>query len=990
LESIDGAGAVEREGTGLQADYRDRFPSQREALWETAMNCGYNFDAAKPGAATGLTSTSHAVGTPSPDPTVTYAWTRAGDDASGVAGYGVSITSAPAMPAAIEDIGDVTAYTTAVLPYGSYYFNIRALDRDGNWSDDYASFGPVTVRAPEPSDLTAYRLSGWEHPLVPRNDTAATATTAVVSPTLDGNTTNTYWSVRGINQGESGTSVGFVSRVYVDGVYRWWSGWGAIGAGSSFYGINMGPFAVRGGRHSMSTRHDALDAVPETDETNNVFGRQWIWSPRQLEAETPVVRVAPPRGDDGWEDVTEGVLWYNCDGLRTSGLAGWWNAVYIRPLDDTENLDLRLHPMSTGATDGFASNLGYSARPAGYLDAVLTNRNTVSELQWDAGVLNNSGATGSYEAVHVTSRSFSFGDSLTFTMDAGDCLDLVEFHVAAGNTGMVSVTVDADPADGPLTVLWLDETFTTGTLSSYAAASVTAATDGRARLDISVGDEGYNGLVIYRDPKDGLDPVQYTLEIQSMPPDFLPLEAAGWHAPIVPRPADDGAAGLVALPDTLYGNVAGTYLNFAVRNESPAASPDGLLVRAYYDGVYRAWFSWGSFPANGNGLFNWDYAWNFAGGRHTLDMRLDPLQTVEEVDETNNAYGEQYVWSPLSLAAGATATRPAPPDRTGGWDNISSGEALWYNSDGLRIPSRTEWWHAIAVMPGAGSDVDIRVHDPLDGAKDGFAANKVTSGWGEGSSDFVLVNYNATDVGRQDVGVLRQSGSADYTAEHVAALYMGPPGDGLDGQEIPAGHILDLHEFLIDPADLTGGVLDVTLVPMGGDVDWGVSLHPANVPFQSKSTVVPGGAAWSNGAGLGEEFSATIPEAGYYCLAVWKAKAADLPVSGSYRLVFGADVIAVPDGVPTSTGLAQIYPNPFNPMTTIAFDLARPGMAEVAVYNLQGAVVRTLVRESRPAGRHEVTWDGADDGGRRTASGVYMVRFKAGGTAQMKKLVLVK
>jgi hypothetical protein len=975
---------------GFLADFAARFPSLREGLWETGMNCGYNFDAAAPGYVSNLTSSSHVVGTPSPDPTITYTWTRATDDASGIDGYGISITTSPGLPSAVKDIEDVTSYTTPILAPGNYYFNIRARDRDGNWSGSYRWFGPVTVRDPEPSDLTSYQPTGWQHPLVPRNDTTATGSSASVSPYLDGNAASTYWNVRGINQGESSTSTGFVSRLYVDNVYRYWAGWGAVGAGGSFYGVNLGPFSVRGGRHSMAVRYDALDAVAETNEANNVYGSQWVWTPYPLTANTPVVRSAPPAGTDGWDDVTEGTLWYNCDGLRT-GSTGWWNAVYVRSTDNSQNLDLRLHPVSTGATNGFTTNLGYSTRPAGYLDAVLTNRNVVAETQWDVGVLNNSGATSSYEAVHVTSFGLTFGDSLTLSMGANDYLDLVEFYVGSGNTGFVSVTVDVDPADGPLTLLWLDETFTTGTLSSYSAGSVTSSTDGRARLDFEVADTGYNGLVIYRDPRNGGDALQYTLEIQNTPPDFLPYEAAGWHAPIVPRPADDGTGSLVALPDTLYGNVASTYLNFAVRNESPTGSPTGVLVRAFIDGVYRAWITWGSFPAYTNGLFNWDYAWNFSGGRHTLDMRCDPLQAIEEIHETNNIYGEQYVWAPLALAPGATAARSSPPERTGGWDYVASGEPLWYNCDGLRIPARTNWWHAVAVMPGYDSDVDVRIHDLLTGVKSGFAANKATSSWGVESSDFVLVNYNLTTAVGQDVGVLKWSGSTGYTAEHAVSQFIGGnPAGVLDGQTIPSGRILDLHEVYLDPALLPGGVFTVTLSPMGGDVDWGLSLHPADDPFQSKSTMVPGAGAWGNPAGLGEVFSAVVPAAGYYCLAVWKAKTDDLPRDGAYRLTFGADLTDVRDDVPSATGLARVYPNPFNPMTTIAFDLAEPAAAEVAIYDLQGALVRTLVHESRPAGRHEVVWDGTDDAGRRTASGVYMVRLKAGSTAQMRKLVLVK
>ncbi|MFN2370672.1 MAG: CARDB domain-containing protein, partial [Candidatus Krumholzibacteriia bacterium] len=876
-------------------DFRDRFPGLKEALWETGMNCGYNFDGAAPGPVANLTSSSHSTSGDSPDPTVRYTWTRAADDASGIAGYGLYIAASAGMPGATQDIGDVTSYTTPVLAPGTYYFNIRAVDRDGNWSSSYRSYGPVTIRTPEPSDLTAYTPTGWTYPLVPRDDATATGSSATVSATLPGNTTGTYWNVRGINQGESGTSVGFQTRLYVDDVYRWWAGWASIGAGGSFYGTNLGPLSVPGGRHTLEARYDATEQVAETDETNNRYGRQFIWTPYVLSPGAPIVRGAPAGGQAGWDAVGGGGLWYNCDGLRT-GNPGWWTAVYVRATANSDNYEARLHAASTGAENGFATNLGYSGRPAGYLDAVLINRNVASGSSWDVGVLNNSGSTGSYEAVQTNSTSFLFGDSLTVAMAENDFMDLHEFYVSADNAGFVSVTVDTDPDAGPLTVRWLARTFETGSLSSSAAMDLTDSGTGRARLDIEIPDAGHNCLVIHRDPRDGGSALDYTLEIQRTPPDFRPLAAAGWHAPIVPRPAHDGTAGSVALPDTLHGGAPTTYLNFALRNDSPTGSPDGLLVRAYIDGVYRAWLSYGAFGGNLNSLFNWDHAWNIAGGRHTLDMRCDPLQEIEEIHETNNTYGEQYVWSPLPLAAGTAVARNTPPDRTGGWDEVASAEPLWFNCDGLRLPRNGSWWQAMAVMPAAGADVDVRLHPLLAGTKNGFGTNVVTSSWGLESSDYVLVNYSVAPLTGMDAGVLNWGGGGGYTAEHAVEVHRGANPVGTVGDlALESGRILDLHEIYLDPLVLPNGIFTVRLDEVSGNVDWGITLHRADTGYQNKSTVVTDGIAHTGLPGAGEAFSVTVPVAGYYCLAVWKSKSDDLLKHGSYTLTFSSAVSSVGD-----------------------------------------------------------------------------------------------
>lgn len=101
-------------------------------------------------------------------------------------------------------------------------------------------------------------------------------------------------------------------------------------------------------------------------------------------------------------------------------------------------------------------------------------------------------------------------------------------------------------------------------------------------------------------------------------------------------------------------------------------------------------------------------------------------------------------------------------------------------------------------------------------------------------------------------------------------------------------------------------------------------------------------------------------------------------------------------GIPT-TGvgaggviLRQNHPNPFNPATIIAFDLARPGTADLSVFDSDGRLVRHLVRGRRSAGVHRVTWDGTDDRGARVASGVYFYRLHADGEVVSRKMVLLK
>ncbi len=89
--------------------------------------------------------------------------------------------------------------------------------------------------------------------------------------------------------------------------------------------------------------------------------------------------------------------------------------------------------------------------------------------------------------------------------------------------------------------------------------------------------------------------------------------------------------------------------------------------------------------------------------------------------------------------------------------------------------------------------------------------------------------------------------------------------------------------------------------------------------------------------------------------------------------------------------LARNSPNPFNPLTKIVYGApAGGGRVEMAVYDLSGRRVRTLVSGQVPAGRHEVVWDGTDGSGRVVASGVYLVRLQTPAGVLVRKMTLVE
>jgi hypothetical protein len=88
--------------------------------------------------------------------------------------------------------------------------------------------------------------------------------------------------------------------------------------------------------------------------------------------------------------------------------------------------------------------------------------------------------------------------------------------------------------------------------------------------------------------------------------------------------------------------------------------------------------------------------------------------------------------------------------------------------------------------------------------------------------------------------------------------------------------------------------------------------------------------------------------------------------------------------------LHQNRPNPFNPATSIAFDLPEATHVALRIYDVKGSLVRTLLDERLARSLHSIEWDGRDDQGRELGSGVYYYRLGAGGTSMSSKAVLVK
>jgi flagellar hook assembly protein FlgD len=80
-----------------------------------------------------------------------------------------------------------------------------------------------------------------------------------------------------------------------------------------------------------------------------------------------------------------------------------------------------------------------------------------------------------------------------------------------------------------------------------------------------------------------------------------------------------------------------------------------------------------------------------------------------------------------------------------------------------------------------------------------------------------------------------------------------------------------------------------------------------------------------------------------------------------------------------------VYPNPFNPVTNIHYELAEDGKVLLEIYNIKGQKVETLINDAVKAGKHDVAWNAEKRG-----SGIYLLHFTSAGFEEVKKIILLK
>ncbi|HML73902.1 MAG TPA: S8 family serine peptidase [Anaerohalosphaeraceae bacterium] len=366
----------------------------------------------------------------------------------------------------------------------------------------------ITVSSTALPNLTYTTETGWSYPIVPRNIGGSGGTDCLITDTLPGNTDDTYfnWVVRNAGSVAAGA---YQMRLYVDDRLFDTASLTSHPATHNYRWLNQlyAGDTITGGRHTVSYWLDVNDNVGETNETDNEWARQFIWSPYALSDDTPLLRNAPPVSDGGWDRLT-GTKWYNNDGFSFvfgySGSNKWWSAVGILPAADTANYDLRLWDIGsyTGSQVGFGGGyLEYSTYGGSASDFVIVNDNKAASGTYYAGVINANGASSQYRIEESTSLSLSRRPGTewngSYVKATTNVLDMYEVYLPIGT---YYILLDQTAGSCDLGMSLYDQSTVTARKNEYItdayANNLAEGADESFQLNITTA--GFYGLAVWK------------------------------------------------------------------------------------------------------------------------------------------------------------------------------------------------------------------------------------------------------------------------------------------------------------------------------------------------------------------------------------------------------------------------------------------------------------------------------------------------------------
>ena len=102
------------------------------------------------------------------------------------------------------------------------------------------------------------------------------------------------------------------------------------------------------------------------------------------------------------------------------------------------------------------------------------------------------------------------------------------------------------------------------------------------------------------------------------------------------------------------------------------------------------------------------------------------------------------------------------------------------------------------------------------------------------------------------------------------------------------------------------------------------------------------------------------------------------------------NISVVDEVTPLTYNLYNAYPNPFNPVTKLRYDLPNDEFVNITIYDMLGNVINNLVNDNQNSGYKSVQWNATNNQGQQVSAGVYLYGIEAGDFRQTKKMILLK
>lgn len=310
------------------------------------------------------------------------------------------------------------------------------------------------------------------------------------------------------------------------------------------------------------------------------------------------------------------------------------------------------------------------------------------------------------------------------------------------------------------------------------------------------------------------------------------------------------------------------------------------------------------------------------------------------------------------------------------------------NTDWERHVEEDDWIAGAEWADNLGADI---ISSSL-GYATGFTDGEPDYSWEDMDGNTTIVAIGADIAASRGILVVNSAGNGGFVS--LPANTLGSPADGDDVLAIGAVDAAGVRAGFSSVGPSSDGQIKPDVAALGVGV---VAASPFNdgVYFNVGGTSL----ACPLVAGAAALLLEARPSAG--ATDIMNALRQTASQAGSPNREYGygiVDVAAAANTIATGVGstprsgvvLYPAHPNPFNPSTTIRYQIASRARVNLSIFDITGALVATLVDDEQPAGPHSVAWRAIDRRGHALASGVYLCRLVAGREQHAQKLVVLK